>query len=244
MRKGASFTPGAGTEGNIGKLAPLVQAIMLAPLTSVCQLGAWSYSLGFGGDAGPDGNYKCSDCGETFNCNLAISLEWHKDKSAACRLIRARNRILQQIRANQPLPQGPVVEDAPLADFDEPPDFQILEDNDPSEEPEDDDGPWVPNETAARKQILDSCEQVAAFIKRNRLSNKQTDELLNLWRDDRLRMREVLDTFKSHRDVDRYLMSQLVGELSKNITRKLVSHALSVQEHHSPYRYCLERFSC
>jgi hypothetical protein len=36
-------------------------------------------------------------------------------------------------------------------------------------------------------------------------------------------MREVLDTFKSHRDVDRYLMSQLVGEVSKNITRKLVS---------------------
>jgi DNA-directed RNA polymerase subunit RPC12/RpoP len=187
-------------------------------------------------------NYKCSDCGEKFA--KAISLEWHKDKSAACRLIRARNRILQQIRANQPLPQGPVVEDAPLADFDEPPDFQILEDYDPSEEPEDDDGPRVPNETAARKRIFDSCEQVAAFIKRNRLSNKQTDELLNLWRDDRLRMREVLDTFKSHRDVDRYLMSQLVGEVSKNITCKSVSHALSVQEHHSPHPYCSELYSC
>jgi hypothetical protein len=128
---------------------------------------------------------------------------------------------LQQIRANQPLPQGPVVEDAPLTDFDEPPDFHILEDNDPSQGPEDDDGLRVPNETAARKRIFYSCEQVAAFIKRNRLSNKQTDELLNLWRDDRLRMRKVLDTFKSHRDVDMYLMSQLVGEVS--ITRKIVS---------------------
>src|SRR6476620_1434311 len=159
-----------------------------------------------------DGNYKCSDCGEKFVNDG--SLEWHKDKSAACRLTRAKNRILQQIRANQPLPQGPVVENAPLGDFDEPLDFQILEDNDPSEEPEDDNGPQIPDETNARKRIFDSCEQVAAFIKRNRLSHKQTDEMINLWKDDRLKIREVLDTFKSHRDVDRYLMSQLVGEVS------------------------------
>jgi DNA-directed RNA polymerase subunit RPC12/RpoP len=33
-----------------------------------------------------NGNYKCSDCGETFA--KAIDLEWHKDKSAVCRLIR------------------------------------------------------------------------------------------------------------------------------------------------------------
>jgi hypothetical protein len=81
----------------------------------------------------------------------------------------------QNIGANpchQPLPQGPVVEDAPLGDFDEPPDFEILEDNDPPEESEDDNGPLVPNETAARKRILDSCEQVTAFIKGNCLNNK------------------------------------------------------------------------
>jgi hypothetical protein len=70
---------------------------------------------------------------------------------------RATNRILEQIRANQPLRQGPVVEDAPLEDFDEPPDFEILEDNDAPEELEDDNGPQVPNETAARKRIFGSC---------------------------------------------------------------------------------------
>jgi hypothetical protein len=77
--------------------------------------------------------------------------------------------------------------------------------------------------------------------------------MLNLWSDDdRLRIREVLETFKSHRDVDRYLMSQLVGEVSMNITRlvlfsRLVSgsaycclkpgfnlHAPFVQEHLCP----------
>jgi hypothetical protein len=68
---------------------------------------------------------KCADCGEKFANDSR--LEWHKEKSAACRLKRATNRILEQIRANQPLPQGPVVEDAPLGDFDEPPDFEILE---------------------------------------------------------------------------------------------------------------------
>jgi hypothetical protein len=61
---------------------------------------------------------KCADCGEKFSNDT--SLEWHKEKSSACRLKRATNRILEQIRANQPLPQGPVVEDAPLGDFDEP----------------------------------------------------------------------------------------------------------------------------
>jgi hypothetical protein len=81
---------------------------------------------------------------------------------------------LEQIRANQPLPQGPVVEDSALGDFDEPPNFEILEDNDPLEESEDDNGSQVPNETAARKRIFYSCKQVAAFIKRNLLSNKQT----------------------------------------------------------------------
>jgi hypothetical protein len=75
--------------------------------------------------------------------------------------------------------------------------------------------------------------------------------MLNLWNDYRLRMREVLETFKPHRDVDMYLMLQLVGEVSRNITRlvffsRLVSgsayccpkpgfnlHAPFVQEHHS-----------
>jgi hypothetical protein len=60
---------------------------------------------------------KCADCGENFSNDT--SLEGHKEKSAACRLKRATNRILEQIRANQPLPQGPVVEDAPLGDFDD-----------------------------------------------------------------------------------------------------------------------------
>jgi hypothetical protein len=90
------------------------------------------------------------------------------------------------------------------------------------EEPKDD-GPWIFNKTAARKRIFDSCEQVAAFVRRNRLSKNQTNELLNLWTHDSLRMREVLDTFKPHRDVDKYLTLQLVGELSRNINRKLVS---------------------
>jgi Zn ribbon nucleic-acid-binding protein len=199
---------------------------------------------------------KCVDCGEKFSNDT--NLKWHKEKSAACRLKRATNRILEHIRANQPLPQGPVVEDAPLGEFDEPSEFEILEDNDPPEESEDDNGRQIPNETAARKRIFDSCKQVAAFIKRNRLSNQQTDEMLNLWKDDRLRIREVLETFNSHRDVDKYLMSQLVGEVRRNITRlmlfsRLVSgsayccpkpdfnlHAPFVQEHHSAHPSCLE----
>jgi hypothetical protein len=144
---------------------------------------------------------KCADCGEKFSNDT--SPEWHKEKLAACRLKRATNGILEQIRANQPLPQGPVVEDAPLGDFDEPSNFEILEDNDPLEESEDDNDRQVPNETAARKRIIDSCEQVLAFIKRNCLSNKHTNEMLNLWKDDRLRNRELLETFKLHQDVDR-----------------------------------------
>jgi hypothetical protein len=90
------------------------------------------------------------------------------------------------------------------------------------------------------------------------LSNKQTDEMLKLWKDDRLRIRKVLETFKSHQDVDRYLMLQLVGEVSRNITRlvlfsRLMSgsaywcpkpgfdlHALFVQEHHSAHHSCLK----
>jgi hypothetical protein len=167
---------------------------------------------------------KCAYCGEKFSNET--SLEWHKKKSAACRLKRATNRILEQIRANQPFSQGPFVEDAPLGDFDEPPDFEILGNNDPREESKDYNGPQVPNETAARKQIFDSCEQVAAFIKRNRLSNKQINEMLNRWKDDRLRIREVLETFKSHRDVDRYLISQLVREVSRNITCLVLSQPL------------------
>jgi hypothetical protein len=171
---------------------------------------------------------------------------------------KGNEQISEQIRANQPLPQGPVVEDAPLGDFDEPPNFEILEDNDPLEESEDDNGPQVSNETAARKRIFDSYEQDAAFIKRNRFNNKQTDEMLNLWKDSRPRIREVLETFKSHLDVDRYLMLQLVREVSRNITRlvlfsRLVSgsayccpkpgfnlHAPFVQEHHSAHPSCLE----
>jgi hypothetical protein len=138
------------------------------------------------------------------------------------------------------------------------PTLRSLRSDDPPEESEDDNGPQVPNETAARKRIFDSCEQVAAFIKRNCLSNKQTDEMLNLWKDDRLKIREVLETFKSHREVDRYLMSQLVGEVRRDITRlvlfsRFVSgsayccpkpgsnlHAPFVQENLSSHPSCLE----
>lgn len=55
---------------------------------------------------------------------------------------------------------------------------------------------------------------MAAFVKRNKLSGTQTDELLKLWADDRLRLREVVSTFQSHRDVDRYLLASIVGEVS------------------------------
>jgi hypothetical protein len=101
---------------------------------------------------------KCADNGKKFSNDT--SLEWHKEKLAACRLERATNRILEQIRANQPLSQGPVVEDAPLEDFNEPPDFEILEDNDPPKRSKDDNGPQVLNETAARKRIFASREQL------------------------------------------------------------------------------------
>ena len=166
--------------------------------------------------------WACEDC--AWTCKSSKALELHRERSAACRVIRAKNLAKERKRQRLSPPTPPVVEDRPLphdgfVDDDPLDNFDVLEDAEPPDSPvtlrAD---PQAPGDEAnARQRIFDSCEQVAAFIKRNKLSGTQTDELLKLWADDRLRLREVVSTFQSHRDVDRYLLASIVGEVSSNL---------------------------
>lgn len=99
-------------------------------------------------------------------------------------------------------------------DFDD--DAIALEDNEPPEVNQ------QPNftsndeeEPVSEDKVWDSTEQFVAWIKRSGLSQKQTDDTINLFRDTRMSVREALQTIESHRDVDRYLMGQIVGEVRR-----------------------------
>lgn len=162
--------------------------------------------------------WACEDC--AWTCKSSRALELHRERSAACRIIRAKDLLKERKRQRLSSPDPPEVEDRPLPDLhavdNDPLDnFHVLEDAEPPEPVTLRANPQAPGDEAnARQRIFDSCEQVAAFIKRNKLSGTQTDELLKLWADDRLRLREVFSTFQSHRDVDRYLLASIVGEVS------------------------------
>lgn len=158
----------------------------------------------------------CEDC--AWTCKSSKDLELHKKRSAACRVIWAKNLAKERKRQKLLPSTPPVVEDRPLPhddgflDDDPLDNFHVLEDAEPPEPVTLQADPQPPGDEAnARQRIFDSCEQVAAFIKRNKLSGTQTDELLKLWADDRLRLREVVSTFQSHRDVDKYLLASIVG---------------------------------
>ena len=66
--------------------------------------------------------------------------------------------------------------------------------------------------------IWDSTERFVAWVKRAGLSQSQTDDMINLFRDQRMSVREALQNIQSHRDVDRYLMSVIVGEVRSQDT--------------------------
>ncbi len=163
--------------------------------------------------------WACDDC--AWTCKSERALEVHRARSAACRVIRAKKLVEERRNQGRDPPPPPILEDLPLPDDHFPDDpldnfDHVIEDAEPPQEPVTlQADPQAPgNDANAKKRIFDSCEQVAAFIKRNKLSGTQTDELLKLWADDRLRLREVVSTFQSHRDVDRYLLASIVGEVS------------------------------
>lgn len=157
--------------------------------------------------------WACDDC--AWTCNSEHALQVHRARSAACRVIRAKKLAEERRNQGRDPPPPPFLEERPLS-VDDFPDDPLDNFPDVIEDPvtlrAD---PQAPdNEANAKKRIFDSCEQVAAFVKRNKLSGAQTDELLKLWADDRLRLREVVSTFQSHRDVDRYLLASIVGDVS------------------------------
>ncbi|GAQ92528.1 hypothetical protein KFL_010410010, partial [Klebsormidium nitens] len=120
--------------------------------------------------------------------------------------------------AGLPDPQAPPVERRPLvfdeADQDDPVDFAPTDHNNP---PPNDQGADEPTEPVVENKEWESTEQFVSWIKRAKLSQSQTDEMLNLFRDQRMDMREALEIVQSHRDVDKYLMQQIVGENARMI---------------------------
>lgn len=164
----------------------------------------------------------CDGCNKEFG--HSTNYDHHIEYSTSCRLKRAIKRCKRGREAGAPHPQGPPIELRPFvvdleeAIQDDPLDFAPPEDNPPpGDQPEDDPTNAVGN------RHWDSTEQIVSWIKRAKLSQSQTDEMLNLFRDQRMDMREALETVRSHRDVDRYLMSQIVGEVRVPITGPLVA---------------------
>lgn len=158
----------------------------------------------------------CEFCTQTFAHQSNLDL--HLQTNTGCRLKRAIIGLKRRREQGLPDPQPIHVEcrplDATALDFDD--DAIALEDNEPPEVNQ------QPNftsndeeETVSEDKVWDSTEQFVAWIKRSGLSQKQTDDTINLFRDTRMSVREALQTIESHRDVDRYLMGQIVGEVRR-----------------------------
>ena len=151
----------------------------------------------------------CEGCNKSFAGLHPTNYDHHLRYSASCRLKRAIQNLKRRREEGLPDPQGPPVEVRPLIiDEADPLDFEPIDDDPPpNDEPVN-----APAEAEDRRE-WDSTEQFVSWVKRAKLSQSQTDEMLNLLRDQRMDMREALENIKSHRDVDRYLMSVIVGEV-------------------------------
>lgn len=175
-----------------------------------------------------DEKVECEICKKSFL--HTSNLNFHLQLASGCRIKRAVLGIKRRREQGLPDPEGPVVERRPIAAevpafVRDPIDFAPLDDDyDPSDD--DDQAPASPprpnvdsesdDEPAqpVKEKPWDSTEQFVAWIKRAKLSQSQTDEAIRLFRDERMSLREALETIRSHRDVDRYLMQQVIGEVS------------------------------
>ena len=159
-----------------------------------------------------DSSFHCDICKKVFSHET--NLEVHLEYSNHCRLQRALRSLKRRREEGLPPPQSPHVERRPLSatvDYDEPIDFVAVDDN---VEVNQQQNSTVPEgEQLLKDRVWDSTEQFVAWVKRAGLSQSQTDDMINLFRDQRMSVREALQNIQSHRDVDRYLMSVIVGEV-------------------------------
>lgn len=155
---------------------------------------------------------RCDSCKKTFQHETNLQL--HLEKSAPCRLQRAIIGLKRRRAEGRPDPPPPQVEQRPLSEFtvdDDPIDFVAIDDNDPvNQQPTSTDNA---REAPAKEKVWDSTEQLVAWIKRVGLSQSQTDDFINLFRDKRMSLEEAFETIQSHRDIDRYLMGVIIGEV-------------------------------
>lgn len=165
---------------------------------------------------------RCDCCNKTFQHET--NLQFHLEKSAPCRLQRAIRGLKRRRAEGRPDPPPPQVERRPLSEFavhDDPIDFVTIDDNDPvNQQPTSTDNA---REAPPEDKVWDSTEQLVAWVKRVGLSQSQTDDFINLFKDTRMSLKEAFKTIKSHRDIDRYLMGVIIGEvrIEKCGSRKL-----------------------
>ena len=150
----------------------------------------------------------CEGCKKDFSGLHFTNYEHHIQYSTSCRLKRAIQNLKRRREKGVPDPQGPPVEVRPIVVDDDPIEFPPNDDDPPPDDDEDE------SDDAVDNKEWDSVEQFVSWVKRAKLSQSQTDEMLSLFRDQRMDMSEALDVIQSHRDVDKYLISVIVGEVS------------------------------
>lgn len=157
----------------------------------------------------------CEFCTQTFAHQSNLDL--HLQTNTGCRLKRAVIGLKRRREQGLPDPQPIHVERRPLNDtgLDLDDDAIALEDDEPEVNQQPNFTSDDEEEPVLEDKVWDSTEQFVAWIKRAGLSQRQTDDMINLFRDTRMSVREALQTIESHRDVDRYLMGQIVGEVRK-----------------------------
>lgn len=176
------------------------------------------------------GGFLCKHCLRKDFESLT-SLEWHQAQSSACRIVRAMAAAAQEPNTppppvvhfddiHFPAPRGPFYDDLP----DLPDDFEP----NPAIEVEDSDedawhaGLGAQNAAPAvgdKRPRFDSARETLLWFNtagpgKTRISNQGRDEWLKLIKDERYRLEEVLDQWKSHRDMEKTLMEAAVGEVS------------------------------
>lgn len=150
----------------------------------------------------------CDICTKTFS--LQTNFEVHLQHNNHCRLQRAIKNLKRRREEGLPPPPPPRVEARPIStdiDYHDTIDFVAIDDDVQVNQQNDSE------EELPEERVWDSTEQFVAWIKRAGLTQSQTDDMINLLRDQRMSVREALQNIQSHRDVDRYLMSVIVGEV-------------------------------
>ena len=151
------------------------------------------------------------------------TLQWHIDQSAACRVVRAMRAAEEEAGSVQivtefddhdfPAPEGPFYGETAELIIDDEDDVPPV----PEEQVEGvaNDGGAGPG--AARE--FDSALETALWMNTaghggTKLPNRSRDEWLKLMKDERYRLEECLDKWRSHRDMDLTIMKAAVGNVS------------------------------